>query len=123
VVEDDAIARGAIATCLEILGGAAVLTAASADAALRTIEQDVPDALVSDMSMPQYDGVWLIEQVRALPAARGGRIPAVALTGHGFIYGRDRVIRAGFQERMRKPFDPWQLCAVIAQLTRAERAA
>jgi CheY-like chemotaxis protein len=123
VVEDDAVARAAIATCLEVLGGAAVSTAASAEEALEVVQRDVPGVLVCDMSMPQYDGLWLIEHIRALPAARGGRLPAIALTGHGFIYGRDRVIGAGFQERLRKPFDPWQLCTVIAHVTGAARVA
>jgi len=38
--------------------------------------------LVSDLRMPPgEDGLWLIAAIRALTAAQGGQVPAVAVTG------------------------------------------
>lgn len=68
--------------------------------------------------MPTHDGYWLIGEVRGLPSDRGGAIPAVAITAHGETHGPDRTLAVGFQAHLRKPLDPWELCRVLAALTR-----
>ena len=66
--------------------------------------------------MPDHDGYSLIRRLRALPAERGGRLPAVALTA--FAKGEDasRVLAAGFQVHLPKPVDPGHLAEVVARL-------
>lgn len=117
VVDDDDDARHLIRTILEYCG-ALVTAVSSAPAALGTLRSVVPDVLLSDISMPDHDGYWLLEQVRALPAERGGRIPAVALTAHGRAHGPDRTLAAGFQAHLSKPVDAWELCRTITGLVR-----
>jgi len=117
VVDDDEDARHLIRTILEYCGGL-VTTVASAPAALGTLRSVVPDVLLSDISMPDHDGYWLLEQVRALPAGRGGQVPAVALTAHGRAHGPDRTLTAGFQAHLAKPVDAWELCRTIIGLVR-----
>ena len=117
VVDDDDDARQLIRTILEYCG-ALVTVAASAREALGVLERVVPDALVSDISMPHEDGYWLIGQVRALDPARGGALPAIALTAHGQTHGPDRTLSAGFQVHLRKPIDPWELCRTVVSLVR-----
>jgi CheY-like chemotaxis protein len=51
-------------------------------AALGLATRDFPDVLVSDVGMPVEDGYDLIRQVRSLPPERGGRIPALTVTGY-----------------------------------------
>ncbi|MFL6281866.1 MAG: ATP-binding protein [Pyrinomonadaceae bacterium] len=93
-----------------------VITAASASEALEAIVQLRPDILISDLGMPGEDGYALIAKVRALPAERGGNIPAAALTA--YVRGEDRVkvLRSGFQLHVSKPLEPNELVAVVANL-------
>jgi CheY-like chemotaxis protein len=117
VVDDDPDARELFRTVLEYCG-ALVTVVEAADEALAVLARVTPDVLVADIAMPVHDGYWLLERVRSLPAAHGGAIPAVAITAHGDLHGPDRTLTAGFQAHLRKPLDPWDLCRVLASLTR-----
>ena len=44
------------------------------------LRRRVPDVLVSDLGLPDEDGLSLIRSVRKLPPAQGGLVPALALT-------------------------------------------
>jgi len=94
--------------------GASVQTVRSVREALASIEQDPPDVLVSDIGLPDEDGYALILQIRRHEAARGGFLPAVALTGYARVADRDRILAAGFQSHVAKPLDPVALTAAIA---------
>jgi CheY-like chemotaxis protein len=121
VVDDDPDARELLSMVLGYWG-ALVTVAASAREALALLERMLPDVLVSDISMPGFDGYWLIRQIRALPPARGGALPAVAVTALGGDHGPDRARAAGFQAHMRKPVDAGGLARVITDLARATDA-
>jgi DNA-binding response OmpR family regulator len=92
--------------------GALVSVAGSAEHALRLLDRLIPDVVVSDIAMPQRDGVWLIGQVRKRDAEQGGTVPAIAVTAGD--YRHDRVLAAGFDVCFRKPADPEMLCEAIA---------
>jgi CheY-like chemotaxis protein len=117
VVDNDADAGDLIRTVLEYCG-ALVTVVSSAPAALSTLQRVTPDVVVADLVMPQRDGYWLIEHIRALPAARGGAIAAIAIAGADSAHGHDRTTGAGFQGHLRKPIDPWEMCRLIASLVR-----
>lgn len=117
VVDDDEDARELLRTVLEYCG-ALVTVVASATDALQVLRRVTPDVLLSDIAMPRHDGYWLIDAVRALPAERGGSIPAVALTAHGDLHGPEQTPAAGFQIHLRKPLDPWELCRAVSSLAR-----
>jgi len=63
---------------------------------LRLVEELRPDVLISDIGMPRMDGYASIAAVRQLPAASGGRTPAIALTVFGSSQDRTRAFLAGF---------------------------
>jgi CheY-like chemotaxis protein len=96
------------------LCNARVMAAASADEALRMLDAVIPSAIISDLAMPGHDGYWLINELRRRPPDRGGRVPALAVTGH--VYDRERVLSAGFEAFMKKPVDPQALCDAVAEL-------
>ena len=103
--------------------GAEVVTAGSAGEALATLEELRPDLLVSDIAMPGEDGYDLIRKVRALPAGRGGKTPAIALTAYARTEDRLRALRAGYQMHISKPVELAELVAVMASLIgRGDRA-
>ena len=115
VVDDDADTLDAVRHLLE-LAGARVSTACSAPAAFQAIEGSPPDVLLSDIGMPGEDGISLIRRVRSLDPARGGRIPAAALTAYTQPGDRDRAMDAGFQAFLAKPVDPQELARAVARL-------
>jgi CheY-like chemotaxis protein len=114
-VDDDRATLDLVRIILEE-AGAVVTTADSAREGFEVLQRERPAVLLSDISMPQNDGFWLIAQVRALSLARGGKIPAAALTSLTSAEDRARILRAGFQHHIPKPVDPEQLVAVVALL-------
>jgi CheY-like chemotaxis protein len=115
VVDDNADARAAIAAVLAECG-ADVLPVASASAALDVLPRARPDVMVSDIAMPGMDGRSLIRHVRELDAARGGAVPAMALTAYASPTDCARTLLAGYQLYLAKPFDPTELVGLIARL-------
>ncbi len=115
VVDDEEDTRELI---FAVLGacGAQVVTAASAAEALEQVERGEFDVLVSDIGMPEDDGFSLIAKIRRLPADRGGRIPAAALTAYARSEDRVRAFRSGFQIHVPKPVEPAELISVVANL-------
>ena len=88
----------------------------SAREAMEALERSRPHVLVSDIAMPEEDGYSLVRKIRALPAERGGKMPAVALTAHSLIQDRLQSLRAGFQSHVPKPVMPEELVEVVASV-------
>ena len=115
VVDDETDARELIATVL-MGSGAEVVSVESGGAALDEMTRQRFDVLVADIGMLVMDGYALIEQIRQLPAERGGKIPAVALTAYAGVEDRIRVLSAGYQIHLPKPVEPAELTIVVAGL-------
>jgi len=115
VVDDEPDAQALIRHLLRECS-AEVDTASSAADALARLQQWRPDVLVSDIGMPDHDGYQLIRDVRRLPADRGGRTPAIALTAFARSEDRTRAMFAGYQVHVSKPIDPHELIATVASL-------
>jgi signal transduction histidine kinase len=120
VVDDELDGRSFVETALAG-HGAEVKGVGSADDAMTALVGRMPDAIVCDIEMPGRDGLDLIREIRALPAARG-RIPATALSAHVRPEDRVRCLVAGFQVHLGKPVDPLELAVVVASLAHAARA-
>jgi signal transduction histidine kinase/ActR/RegA family two-component response regulator len=117
VVDDDPDTCELLSTVLR-QDGADVVTAPSAQEALKTCERIRPDVLVTDISMPGEDGYDLLRKVRDLERRRRWRIPAVALTAHAQAEARDEAFSAGFKAYMAKPVEPADLTRAVAILSR-----
>ncbi|MEH2084859.1 MAG: PAS domain S-box protein [Nostoc sp.] len=115
VVDEQADTREFITTVLEQYQ-AEVKAVTSVPEALQLITQWKPNALVSDISMPQEDAYSLIRKVRSQPPELGGNIPAAALTAE--IREEDwlRAIQEGYQLHLPKPIKAAELATVIASL-------
>ena len=113
VVDDQPDARELILRVLEDCS-ARVLTAGSAEEAVPLVESGRPDVLITDIGMPGADGYELLRRVRELGPARGGRVPAIALTAFARSEDRTRALRAGFMVHVSKPVDPSELVATVA---------
>ena len=120
VVEDNADGLEVMSLMIE-QAGAKVTGAASVREAFEALESLQPDALVSDIGLPDEDGYGLIKRLRAREAERGGFLPAVAMTGFARTEDRARILAAGFQIHVPKPINPAELTAAIAAVARDPR--
>ena len=117
VVDDEVDTRELLKQGLEYCG-ATVTLAGSAAEALQIITARTPDVLISDIGMPGVDGYDLIKQVRGLPASRGGKVPAIALTAYTRVEDRLQALRAGYDMHVPKPVELAELVAVAVSAAR-----
>ena len=119
LIEDDLISTEVIRIALERLG-VDFRSASKASEALDTLKEWLPDAIVSDLGLPDEDGIKLIKRIRSLPFMIGRCVPAIALTGYGQDEGR-RAVEAGFQIYKSKPIDPHTLIALLDKLIQQQK--
>lgn len=79
VVDDSAMDRHLAGRLLEKAGGFQVSYAENGVDALRQIENNAPDVVVTDLQMPEMNGLQLVEAVRN----RRSFVPIVLMTAHG----------------------------------------
>lgn len=113
LVEDDPDGNELIMMILQRYG-ARVTSVATAGAALEALDRELPDVIVSDIGLPDIDGVELIKIVRARPG--GADLPAVALTAYASRQDAVRVISAGFDAHVAKPVQPAVLGAELVRV-------
>jgi CheY-like chemotaxis protein len=116
VVEDEPDARELIRRLLTE-HRAVVRTAGSADEGMSMMMAETPEVIISDIGMPGKDGYQFLREVRKLPAARGGKTPAIALTAFARSEDRTRAMLAGYQVHLSKPIDGHELVATVAGVT------
>jgi signal transduction histidine kinase/ActR/RegA family two-component response regulator len=121
VIDDDCDARDLVEAILAD-AGAIVATAATVDEAIAAVQRFRPEVIVSDIKMPGDDGYALIRRIRGQGAARGGHVPAVALTAHAGSEDRIRALTAGYNTHVTKPVEPGELVAVVASLRGLRRS-
>ena len=115
VVDDNPEDREFVRTSLEQYG-AVVRTAASTQEACERFRRDHPDVVVSDLVMPDQDGLELIRRIRAMDEPTGRFTPAAALSGLARADDRRRALSAGYQMHVTKPIDPLELASTIERL-------
>ena len=71
----------------------------------------LPDLIVSDVRMPEMDGIEFLEELRRDERLVG--VPVVLLTAKGQVQDRIAGYRAGADAYVPKPFDPQELLSVI----------
>ena len=113
VVDDNDDALHLLATFLRACG-AYVLEARGALSALSYVEtQPTIHAVVTDLSMPNMDGVEFVQRLRSHP--RGRSVPAIALTGFYEQYMDTQG--TGFNAFLRKPVNLDELVKTIRSVT------
>jgi CheY-like chemotaxis protein len=113
VVEDDAATLEGVALALE-RAGASAQRARSAAEALRALAVS-PDVLVSDIGLPDGDGLALIRALREGPEPLRS-LPALAVTGRAGVGERAKILGAGFDAYLAKPVEPGAVIACIVAL-------
>jgi PAS domain S-box-containing protein len=116
VVEDERDTRELVAALLTTCG-AEVVSVGTATEALYQMERQRFDLLISDLRMPEMNGYDLISRIRQLGEEHGGRTPAVALTAYAGSDDRNRVLAAGYEMHIPKPFVADELISAAIFLT------
>jgi DNA-binding response OmpR family regulator len=83
--------------------------------ALEALAADRCDLLLSDIGMPDHDGLELVREVRR----RGWAMPAVAVTAFASPDERSRILAAGYDVYVTKPISPETFVATLAAILRA----
>jgi signal transduction histidine kinase len=115
LVDRDSDARDHLSVLLQ-QRGALVRAVSSTDEALEMLEAWRPDVLVSDTVSPERDAYSLVGKVQQLETARGGRIPAVALTSLAKADEGMRRLLSEVRRDLPKPVEPAVLTAEVARL-------
>lgn len=119
VVDDDRTLRSFVARYLEN-HGYTVQDASSGIEALQFFEQDPPDLVVSDVIMPEMNGLEFCRRLRATRLRQ--LVPFIFLSGKGELEDRIQGHSMGADDYVTKPFEPRELVAKIeAQLERSRR--
>jgi two-component system response regulator FixJ len=100
IVDDDEASRDSIATLLSV-AGFRTKSFASGNQFLQEVASLAPGCLVSDVRMPDVDGIMLVQQLKTLKLS----IPVVLITGHGDIKTAVRAIKSGAADFVEKPYD------------------
>jgi CheY-like chemotaxis protein len=95
--------------------GAAVHSASTTAEALQLAATRPPEVLITDIAMPGQDGYVLLERLIELLGPDMPRV-TVAVTAHASAEDQRRVLRAGFQRYVAKPFDPNGLVELVDDL-------
>jgi PAS domain S-box-containing protein len=125
VLDDDMDAHE-VATLTLQQAGAVVESASSAAELASMLERALPargpDVLLIDLAMPGEDGFEALRRVRSLEMACGAEryIPALALTAFTQVE-RERLLAAGFADRVDKPVDAEKLVAAIRSVLHENR--
>jgi len=90
VVDDSAEARNAAGGCLKDHGVKAIY-AKNGREALKIIERERPDAVLTDLHMPKMDGLELVEHLRM----HHSNVPVVLMTANGSEQAAVNALRAG----------------------------
>ncbi|MET0117603.1 MAG: ATP-binding protein [Sedimenticola sp.] len=112
VVEDIAENRLLLSTLLR-QAGFEIREAENGEQAVARFEDWHPHFIWMDMRMPVMDGYQATARIRSLPA--GDKVKIVALTASAFKEQRPKIIEAGCNDVLHKPFQSYEFFDVMAE--------
>lgn len=113
VVDDSATIRTFVRTALEHQGFE-VTEAKSGFEALKILPKDRFNLIVTDVNMPDINGLELVKYVRKEEAHRG--TPLIIISTDGRERDRDRGMQLGATAYLVKPFKPEELIALVRRV-------
>ena len=120
IVEDSPTMRSLLTSSLEELEGAVkIVEVASGFEALRHLPREQFDLIVTDINMPDINGLELVSFLKRDERYRA--IPLVIVSTEGSDRDRDKGLGLGADAYLVKPFDPQQLRRLVADLLGVRR--
>ena len=98
-----------------------VVTCADAASALAQFEQNPPDAVITDVIMPDQDGYSVCSQIKQNP--QYSATPVILMSGVVNKSVADKAVSVQADELIRKPFQPQELIGRVKSLLEPKSAA
>ena len=114
VVEDSSAMRSLIASTVEELKGYETVQAGNGFEALKTLPTQRFDLIITDINMPDINGLEIINFVKGNTSYKD--IPLIIVTTEQGEADRKKGLALGAEEYITKPFDPEKLQAVIRRI-------
>ncbi|RKH16263.1 response regulator [Corallococcus praedator] len=111
IVEDSKVSREHIAATVEAVDGIEAVTTASGFEALKLLPRQRFDLIITDINMPDINGLELINFVKKNPNYRD--VPLIIVTTEGREQDRTRGMALGAAGYLVKPFQPEDLEALL----------
>jgi two-component system, LuxR family, response regulator FixJ len=118
VVEDDTGMRDALSLLLRG-AGFEVRSYPSAESFLDEVDPTTPICLLTDLRLPEMDGIALFRRLAKL----GAQPAVVVITGHGDIPMAVAALKEGVADFVEKPFDPGMLLDSVHDAARRALAS
>lgn len=90
--------------------------------ALEAYQNQTPDLIFMDISMPKMDGKEATQRIRALEVDTNEHVPIVALTAHAVDGDKEGILSAGLDQYLSKPLRKNAIFLLIAELRPQEVA-
>src|SRR2546428_12919394 len=118
LVDDDAALLQALPQALHLrIDDIKIDTSDSAWAAVKLIEENDYDAIVSDIKMPGMDGLALLAKIQKLRP----ETPTLLITGHGEHDLAVQALRGGAYDFIQKPIDRDYMGAALSRAIQTRR--
>lgn len=114
VVDDSAAMRSLLVATLETLGQVRVVQAANGFEALRVLPREKFDLVLTDINMPDINGLELLSFIRSNPLYH--ELPVIIISTEGSRKDIDRGLSLGANEYLVKPFIPQKLLELVQGL-------
>jgi two-component system chemotaxis response regulator CheY len=114
VVEDSTVMREFILSTLSLVPNLQSLQAANAFEALKALPQQEIDIILTDINMPDINGLELLSFVKNHPEYR--KIPVIIISTEKSEADRKRGLELGADHYLSKPFQPGDLQNLIQKL-------
>jgi CheY-like chemotaxis protein len=93
--------------------GHGVVVAANGLEALAAIEKQAFDLVLTDIQMPEMDGLEVTRAIREKERLTGGHLPIVAMTAHAMKGDKETCLQTGMDSYISKPINSKELIAVL----------
>ena len=118
IADDSALARMFIRRCLEIagLGDANFIEASDGSEAISCMKKIKADLLVTDLTMPNMNGIELMRKISSSPRLSG--TPVLVVTSAGNEEQRKELLELGATRILSKPISPPILIDALQEVAR-----
>jgi two-component system chemotaxis response regulator CheY len=115
IVDDQPFARRLVRSILNGFGSREVYEAASSGEALEVARTARPNIIITDLIMPDFNGLRFIKMMKA-PDAPTRQIPIIVLSGYLTKTAAVTVTRSGADELLVKPVSPRALYEHVSRI-------
>ncbi|MFP8488196.1 hybrid sensor histidine kinase/response regulator [Gracilimonas sp. Q87] len=114
LIVDDLVMNRTLARIMLETRNFITLEAENGKEAVQIFNDDEPDIILMDISMPIMNGVDAMHQIRELDHTEYSNTPIIAITAGGHAGSRSELMEKGFSEYIQKPYREEELIRKIS---------